>query len=112
MQRHCHVLQSRVRVRTLQSALVPRRPARASTHKRGANLMKRTLAALAALGSCAAFAPSGVNIYGVMDVGFTHGSGDVASFKGLTSGRTASSRIGFRGVEDLGGGLKASFVLE
>jgi predicted porin len=74
--------------------------------------MKRTLAALAALGSCAAFAQSGVSIYGVMDVGYTHGSGDVASFKGLTSGRTASSRIGFRGTEDLGGGLKAGFTLE
>jgi predicted porin len=75
--------------------------------------MKRNIAALAALGSCAAaFAQSGVTLYGVMDVGFTHGRGDVASFKGLTSGRTASSRIGFRGAEDLGGGLKASFVLE
>jgi predicted porin len=74
--------------------------------------MKRTLAALAALGSCAAFAQSGVTLYGIVDVGYTHGSGDIASFKGITSGRNASSRIGFRGVEDLGGGLKAGFTLE
>jgi len=74
--------------------------------------MKKTFAALAALGSCAAFAQSSVTLYGVMDVGYTHGSGDVTSFKGLTSGRNASSRIGFRGAEDLGGGLKAAFTLE
>jgi predicted porin len=75
--------------------------------------MKRNIAALAALGSCAAaFAQSTVTLYGVVDVGYTHGRGDVSSFSGLTSGRTASSRIGFRGTEDLGGGLAASFVLE
>ena len=75
-------------------------------------MRNKTFAMLAALGSCAACAQSGVNIYGVMDVGYTRGSGDVASFQGLTSGRTASSRVGFRGAEDLGGGLKAGFTLE
>lgn len=75
--------------------------------------MKRKIAALAALGSCAAaFAQSTVTLYGVMDVGYTHAKGDVSSFNGLTSGRTASSRIGFRGIEDLGSGLRATFVLE
>ena len=31
---------------------------------------------------------------------------------GLNSGANKTSRLGFRGVEDLGGGLKANFVLE
>lgn len=74
--------------------------------------MKKSLAALAALASCAAFAQSTVSLYGVLDVGYTRANGDVADWQGLASGRTASSRIGFRGVEDLGGGLKASFTLE
>jgi predicted porin len=74
--------------------------------------MNMKLAALAALLPCAAIAQSSVSIYGVIDVGYTRASGDVADWQGLASGRTASSRIGFRGVEDLGGGHRASFVLE
>jgi len=31
---------------------------------------------------------------------------------GLADSRNASSRLGFRGVEDLGGGMEAGFVLE
>ena len=53
-----------------------------------------------------------MTIYGVADaaVGFGgHGDND---FSGVVSGVLSGSRIGFRGTEDLGNGLKAVFVLE
>jgi predicted porin len=72
---------------------------------------------LAAAGT--AFAQSSVELYGVVDMGYHN---EKASFNedgdrftdkraGLNS-VVAGSRIGFRGTEDLGGGLKAGFVLE
>lgn len=57
-------------------------------------------------------AQSSVTAYGVMDIGYVRGSGDVANWSGLASGRNMSSRLGFRGTEDMGGGLRANFVLE
>ncbi len=74
--------------------------------------MKRHLFPLAALLCSGAFAQSGVTVYGVMDVGYTRASADTADWSGITSGRNASSRIGFRGTEDLGGGQRATFTLE
>lgn len=74
--------------------------------------MKLKLIAIASLLATQAYAQSSVTTYGVMDVGYVKGTGDVANWSGLASGRNASSRLGFRGQEDLGGGLKASFVLE
>ena len=75
--------------------------------------MKRTLTAAAALACVSAFSQtSTVTLYGVMDVGYTHAKGNVSSWSGLASNRNMSSRIGVRGAEDLGGGLKANFVLE
>ena len=75
--------------------------------------MKRTLLAAAAGLACAsAFSQPSVTLYGVVDIGYTHSKGDVASWRGLASNRLMSSRIGLRGSEDLGSGLKASFVLE
>lgn len=38
--------------------------------------------------------------------------GDSKSVYGLANGGNSSSRLGFRGEEDLGGGLKAGFWLE
>ncbi len=72
--------------------------------------MKKSLVALAVLASCgAAMAQSSVNIYGRIFAG-------VEKIPGLdtrvSSGQQGSSRFGFRGVEDLGGGLQASFVIE
>lgn len=74
----------------------------------------KLLAACAALACAPAFAQTsnGVTLYGVVDVGITHASGSVTSVTALNSGRLASSRIGLRGNEDLGGGLKAFFVIE
>ncbi|MDY0748067.1 porin [Paucibacter sp. R3-3] len=75
--------------------------------------MKQILGALAlALPMVPALAQSSVTIYGVLDlsVGATNnGNGNV---KQLMSGVGPGSRLGFRGTEDLGGGLKANFVLE
>lgn len=75
--------------------------------------MKKSLIAMAVLAaSGAAMAQSSVTLFGVMDAAVTHGSGDVANKTQLSSGGLTSSRLGFRGVEDLGGGLKAGFHLE
>jgi len=76
--------------------------------------MKKSFLALALMGafSGAAFAQSSVTIYGVADVGvqsFANGHGKTYN---LSSGQEAGSRLGFKGTEDLGGGLKANFVLE
>lgn len=74
--------------------------------------MKKSLIALAAVAaSGAAMAQSSVTLYGVVDtsVGYVKGAESVS---GLLNNGTASSRLGFRGVEDLGNGLKAEFVLE
>jgi predicted porin len=75
------------------------------------------LATLAAAGTT--FAQSSVELYGIVDLGYHN---EKASFNeggdSFTDKRTglssvvSGSRIGFRGTEDLGGGLKAGFVLE
>jgi predicted porin len=80
--------------------------------------MKKTLVALAALAATSAFAQSSVTIYGIADVAYvnkthTNLNGTVASkTSGVSEGANAGNRIGFRGVEDLGGGMKANFVIE
>jgi predicted porin len=84
--------------------------------------MKKTLVALAALASMSAFAQSSVTLYGVADAwvgslkqnstadgGLTFGA--ISQTK-LDSGGLSGSRWGMRGTEDLGGGLKANFVIE
>ncbi|WP_341767690.1 porin [Achromobacter animicus] len=56
---------------------------------------------------------SNVTIYGIIDGGIVHESGGPAgSVTKLGSGIESGSRLGFRGREDLGGGMAASFVLE
>jgi len=78
--------------------------------------MKRSLIALIACGAFAgtASAQSSVTIYGLVDIGVAseHGgpAGSVLKLDG--SGMHSGNRLGFRGVEDLGGGLSALFVLE
>ncbi|MGI9215489.1 MAG: porin [Hydrogenophaga sp.] len=72
--------------------------------------MKKSLIALAALGAMsAASAQSSLNLYGIADVVIHKDKGVAAK---MTSGGVSSSRIGFKGTEDLGGGLKANFLLE
>jgi predicted porin len=67
-----------------------------------------------AIVSCQAFAQSGVIIYVIVDVGVAQERGNsvAGSVLRLDSGAQSQSRLGFRGTEDLGGGLSANFVLE
>ena len=85
--------------------------------------MKKSLLALAALSAfaTAAQAQSTVTVYGIVDAGITEtttdttASGATTSIKDKTTGNGGaytSQRLGFRGTEDLGGGLKANFVYE
>lgn len=77
--------------------------------------MKKSLLALAVLGafSGVASAQSSVTLYGVVDVSAKYVKNDAAARRvSLATNGYNSSRIGFRGVEDLGGGLKAGFTLE
>ena len=77
--------------------------------------MKKSLIALAVMAAAgAASAQSSVTVFGIVDATIAYGKGtDGASSKTqLTNSGYNSSRIGFRGTEDLGGGLAASFWLE
>jgi predicted porin len=85
--------------------------------------MKKSLVALAVLGAFAgaASAQSSVTIYGLINVAITKENGGTANITQTTSGPTgnayrlqhfATSRLGFRGNEDLGGGLSAQFQIE
>ncbi|MDO5086691.1 MAG: porin [Comamonadaceae bacterium] len=74
--------------------------------------MKKSLIALAVLAaSGAAMAQSSVTLYGVVDLGLGKLDGEKVGMQSskVTNG---TSRIGFRGVEDLGGGLKVGFNFE
>jgi len=75
-----------------------------------------TTAALAAHAQTPPAGGSSVNIYGLIDVGVEHVTNVGAGGDGLnrmpSNTGTLPSRLGFRGSEDLGGGLKAIFALE
>ena len=72
------------------------------------------IAALALLATAAATASaqSNVTLFGVVDVAVRHVKNGDNSLNSMASGGYNTSRLGFRGVEDLGGGLKANFWLE
>lgn len=75
--------------------------------------MKKSLIALAALAaSGVAMAQSSVTLYGVLDTGVSYFKGDDSVYGLTKTGGNTNSRLGFRGVEDLGNGLKATFDLE
>ena len=96
--------------------------------------MKKSLLALAAMGAFAgaAQAQSSVTVYGILDVGYVGGQAKAntirpasSSYGGIGSQNNVSenvslfgqsaqttSRLGFRGTEDLGGGLTAFFTFE
>ncbi len=80
--------------------------------------MKKSLLALAVMGAFAgaAQAQSNVTIYGVIDGGIRHvdnvnAAGD-SNTTMSSNGTNSTNRLGFRGIEDLGGGLSARFTLE
>lgn len=90
--------------------------------------MKKLHVALAVAGALtgSAYAETNVEIYGVVDMGFVRDMGTVAGLQTaatppvpirpagnkLTSGAQSGTRLGFKGSEDLGNGLKGLFVLE
>ncbi|MDP9971726.1 putative porin [Variovorax paradoxus] len=93
--------------------------------------MNRTTLVAASMLSCAtaATAQSSVTLFGVVDIGVSHyiarsdfynntASPAIASPSvtrsqtALSNSGTSNSRLGFRGTEDLGGGLAAGFWLE
>ncbi len=84
--------------------------------------MKKTSLVMASLiVSCGAHAQSNVSIYGTLDAGFLyqnknggHAGASVTSNPSylLMSGGDTSNKLGFKGVEDLGGGNEAGFLLE
>lgn len=82
--------------------------------------MKKSLLALAVFGAFAgaAHAQSSVTIYGIIDTAVayenkvqTTGTATGSRFA-VNSGTLQGSRLGFKGAEDLGGGLNAVFALE
>jgi hypothetical protein len=81
--------------------------------------MKKSLLAVAAIGAfaSAAQAQSSVTVYGVVDVGYsslasTAATGFKTSVNELAAGNQSTSRLGVKGVEDLGNGMKAGFTAE
>jgi predicted porin len=85
--------------------------------------MQKKIIALAVAGlvSGVAFAQSNVTVYGVADVGYLYGRGDnglagaasgTNKFSGIQSGQWSGSRVGFKGEEGLGNGVKAIFLVE
>jgi len=67
------------------------------------------LAVLAVCGTSAAMAQSSVTLYGRVNTTVEH---QKTGSESKTAMESNSSYVGFRGVEDLGGGLKAGFQLE
>ena len=76
--------------------------------------MKKSLIALAVLATAGvASAQSSVTLFGIVDATLQHVSNSGGtSVTRLTNSGYNSSRLGFRGTEDLGGGMSASFWLE
>lgn len=88
--------------------------------------MKKSLFAVAALSAIAgaAQAQSSVTVYGILDAGFsglsstvptsatTQGGANKTTTTQFGNSYEQSSRLGFKGQEDLGGGLSAVFTIE
>ena len=81
--------------------------------------MKRKIAAMIAVSPLWAFAQDSNVVYGVIDEGIRHGSNLSAgntpvngAATALSSGVNTTSRLGYRGREDLGGGLFTVYNLE
>jgi predicted porin len=81
--------------------------------------MKKSLFAVAAVTAFAgaAQAQSSVTIYGIMDVGYQGkntraATGIKTQSSSIADSAESSSRLGFRGTEDLGGGTSAFFTIE
>lgn len=69
-------------------------------------------AAVMTVASGAALAQSSVTLFGVVDATLAFGRGSLSNKTQLTNSGLNSSLLGFRGIEDLGSGMSASFWLE
>ena len=77
--------------------------------------MNKKLIALAVLATtgAAAMAQSSVTLWGVLDLGLAHTSTSGSNSTNMTNGGLdGANKLGFKGVEDLGGGNGAAFYLE
>lgn len=70
-----------------------------------------TVGALALAAASTAQAQSAVTLYGIVDLFVQYGKGDSTQLA-IQSGGVSGSRLGVKGSEDLGGGLKVQFQLE
>jgi predicted porin len=91
-------------------------------------MQKKLIAlAVAGLASTAAFAQTNVTIYGLLDYGYAYrfdgrgldsttnlinNAGKPNSASMINGGQQSGNRLGFKGTEDLGNGLKAVFLME
>ena len=79
---------------------------------------KLIVLAIAGLASGTAMAQTNVTTYGIADLGYVYSRGSAGTglgtnkFSGIANGITAGNRLGFKGEEALGNGLKAVFTLE
>ena len=79
---------------------------------------KLIVLAIAGLASGTALAQTNVTTYGIADLGYVYSRGGggpglgTNKFSGIANGITAGNRLGFKGEEALGNGLKAVFTLE
>lgn len=79
----------------------------------GSCKLKRSLIAMAILAATGtAMAQSSVNMYGTADVALGRLRFGNSGMQSNTAVNTSGSYLGFKGVEDLGSGLKTGFVLE
>jgi predicted porin len=75
-------------------------------------MKKHLLAAAVATAIAAPAMAQNVSVYGIIDTAIQSYDAGTTSVTRSADGVLASSRLGFKGTEDLGGGLKASFTLE
>ena len=75
-------------------------------------LLRGAALTVLAAASTAAYAQSSVTLFGIVDLGVRQVKNGDDSVSSVSSNGSNSSRLGVRGVEDLGGGLSAGFWLE
>jgi predicted porin len=75
-------------------------------------MKKLSALALLATAAAASHAQSNVTLFGIVDVGVRHVKNGDNSISSVSSNGVNTSRLGIRGVEDLGDGLQAGFWLE
>lgn len=74
--------------------------------------MKKLAIAVAVSALAVSAQAQNVSVYGILDTGFQQYDNGTESLTRATDGRLSTGRLGFKGSEDLGGGLKTNFVLE